>query len=239
MIDPTPLWDFDDPEASEQRFRAQAELAEPDDRLVLMTQVARALGLQGRREDAHRVLDAIEALTPAVAVRVLLERGRLHRDAGEASMPAAVSCFEAAAEAARQAGLDTLEVDALHMLAISDEDRAVRWTERGLAVVAASADPETRRWAVALENNYGWDLMDRGRPVDALVRFQAAHAAALAIGSPEQEQIGRWAVARCLRELGRYVEALEIQRALADERPEDPYVAEELATLEGLVGRGA
>lgn len=235
------MWRFDAPAASEAVLRAAADGSStaPARQAELLTQVARALGLQGRGPEAHHVLDGIEAMTPAVSVRVLLERGRLHRDAGEFSLPAAVSCFEAAAEAARLAGLESLEVDALHMLALADQDRAAMWTERALAVVGASGDPETRRWAVPLENNYGWDLMDRGRPQEALGRFEAAHAAALEVGSPEQEQIGRWAVARCLRELGRYDEALEIQRALADERPEDPYVAEELATLEGIVGRGA
>lgn len=235
------MWRFDAPAASEAVLRAAADGSStaPARQAELLTQVARALGLQGRSADAHRVLDGVEPLTAAVSVRVLLERGRLHRDAGELGLPAAVSCFEAAAEAARQAGFDALEVDALHMLALADQDRVGMWTERGLAVVAASQDPETLRWVVALENNYAWDLMDRGRPEEALTRFEAAHAAALEIGSPEQEQIGRWAVARCLRELGRYTEALDIQRALADERPEDPYVAEELATLEGIVGRGA
>lgn len=235
------MWRFDAPAASEAVLRAAADGSStaPARQAELLTQVARALGLQNRSAEANHVLDGIEPLTPAVSVRVLLERGRLHRDAGEFALPAAVSCFEAAAEAARQAGLESLEVDALHMLALADQDRAGMWTDRALGVVRATHDPETRRWAVALENNYGWDLMDRGRPQEALTRFEAAHAAALEVGSPEQEQIGRWAVARCLRELGRHAEALEIQRELADERPEDPYVAEELATLERLVGRDA
>ena len=50
MIDPTPLWDFDDAPGSEERLRATAEQVEGDDRLVLMTQVAdRTCPLRSRR----------------------------------------------------------------------------------------------------------------------------------------------------------------------------------------------
>ena len=79
MIDPTPLWNFDDPESSEQRFRAEAENADPDDRLVLMTQVARALGLQEKYDEGNAVLDDLSPPEDEVAVRIALERGRLFR----------------------------------------------------------------------------------------------------------------------------------------------------------------
>ena len=51
MTDLRPLWNFDDPAGSEQRFRAAADVAEGAERLVLLTQVARALGLQERYDD--------------------------------------------------------------------------------------------------------------------------------------------------------------------------------------------
>ena len=228
------MWRFDDPERSELVLRAAADGAStsPGRQTELLTQVARAMGLQERFDEAHHLLDTLDAGTPAAAVRLLLERGRLHRSAGD--LPAAVSCFEAAVAAAEQDGLETLQVDALHMLALADTDRAAGWTSHAMAIVVRSQDPETRRWAVALENNRGWDLMDVGRPADALVHFEASHAAAVDAGAPEQEQMARWAVARCLRELGRTDEALAMQRELARERPEDPYVHEELEALESL-----
>lgn len=231
------MWDFDHPDRSESVLRAAADgsAAAPVRQAELLTQVARAMGLQGRFDEAHRVLDALAPASEALAVRMLLERGRLHRSAGDAAP--AVSCFEAAAVSAEQAGLAALEVDALHMLAITDDERTQAWTVRGLAIAEASADPETRRWAVALHHNLGWTLMDLGRAADALVEFERAHDAALEGGSPDQEQIGRWAVARCLRELGRVTEALAIQRVLAEERPEDPYVLEEIEALERAIGR--
>ncbi|HET6241644.1 MAG TPA: hypothetical protein VFD99_06620, partial [Arthrobacter sp.] len=71
------LWDFDNPGLSEARFRAAA--ADPnfdaDERAELATQLGRAIGLQGRFEQADALLDAIDGDEPTVAVRVLLERG--------------------------------------------------------------------------------------------------------------------------------------------------------------------
>jgi len=51
------LWNFDDPIASEGRFRAAADAADLTDRPILLTQLARALGLQGRYDEAARLLD--------------------------------------------------------------------------------------------------------------------------------------------------------------------------------------
>ena len=79
MLDPGPLWNFDDPAASEHRFRQAARTTEGGDRAVLETQLARALGLQGRYTEAHAVLDAVTDIEPEAVVRVSLERGRLLR----------------------------------------------------------------------------------------------------------------------------------------------------------------
>ena len=64
MTDPSELWDFDDPAGSEQRFRSAAETAEGADRLVLLTQVARALGLQERYDEGHAILDDLAVGRP-------------------------------------------------------------------------------------------------------------------------------------------------------------------------------
>ena len=116
MTDPTPLWDFDDPEGSEQRLREAAAIAEGADQLVLLTQVARALGLQERYDEAHGVLDHLATNDQEVATRISLERGRLLRSAGEPEE--ARPHFEAAVASARSAGLDVLLIDALHMVAL-------------------------------------------------------------------------------------------------------------------------
>jgi tetratricopeptide (TPR) repeat protein len=224
------LWDFDDPEQSEQRFAAarlgamtgtqEAELA---------TQQARALGLQGRFDEAAALLDAVSSTAPVVEVRVLLERGRLHNSAGR---PAdAVPLFRMAAERATDAGLTFLAIDALHMVAIADPASSETVTRQALELVATTEDRRTRRWGVSLHNNLGWALHDEGRYGDALVEFEAAHRASQDVGTAQQEFVARWAIARCLRSLGRYAEALAMQERLAEEDPSDGYVTEEIEAL--------
>jgi tetratricopeptide (TPR) repeat protein len=51
------LWEYDDPAASEARFRAALVTASGDDRLELLTQLARTDSLRGRFAEAHRVLE--------------------------------------------------------------------------------------------------------------------------------------------------------------------------------------
>jgi hypothetical protein len=53
-------WNFDDPAGSEARFRTAAadESYDADERAELGTQLGRAIGLQGRYEEADALLDA-------------------------------------------------------------------------------------------------------------------------------------------------------------------------------------
>jgi len=231
------LWDFEDPVGSQGRFAAAAAdgTRPAGHRDELVTQVARALGLQGRFDEGFAALDAITADGGVVGVRVLLERGRLHRSAGDPA--AAVPLFRAAVASASDVGAVALAVDALHMLVLADPEGAERWSAAALALVAASGDAEVERWSVPLLTNLGWSRFDAGRPAEALQAFGRAHAASTrptggGVGS-DDEQVARWTVARCLRELGREAEALAMQRALLVERPDDPYVREELELLGG------
>lgn len=241
------LWDFHDPEASAERFAAAAadESRPARHRAELATQHARALGLLGRFAEAHAVLDQVVARTgpdDVARVRVLLERGRLHRSAGTPRL--AMPVLREAVRAAEGAGLTVLAVDALHMLALIHPAGAESWTVRALNHVRASSDPEVRRWAVALHTNLGWGLHDEGRLEEAFAHFEDAHRAALdRLHAPsavpdvpdadavETEQVARWAIARCLRSLGRTSEALAMQRRLLVERPDDPFVREEVKAL--------
>ena len=126
------LWDFDDPALSEDRFRAAVseDRYDADERAELSTQLGRAIGLQGRYEEADALLDAVDADEPTVAVRVLLERGRVLNSSGHPQM--AVPLFEQAAELADHLGEEFLAVDALHMLAIADSAHAETWTRSAL-----------------------------------------------------------------------------------------------------------
>ena len=235
-VDLGPLWDFGDPVASEQRFLALG--------LEVQTQAARAQGLQRRFDDAHATLDGVQAQQPTgrPRVRYLLERGRVFNSAGDRDR--ARPLFVDAMDAAAQAGEDGLAVDAAHMLAIVETgEEALGWNLRALAMAEASDQPAARKWLGSLYNNIGWTLHDLDRHAEALELFEKALAMRRAAGAQNQIWIAGWCVARCLRSLGRFNDALEAQELLRAEREAadtpDGYVYEELGELHLAGGDGA
>ncbi|WP_052663841.1 tetratricopeptide repeat protein [Psychromicrobium lacuslunae] len=236
------LWDFSDPLGSEQRFRrylTESQLS-ASERAEIETQLARSLGLQGRFDEARDLLGGVQSDQAVVQVRLALETGRVTNSAG---IPAdSVPSFEVAAALAAEHGLDFLRVDALHMLAIVQPADAARWTQQGLAVIAAARGgtedlARLARWRVSLLNNLGWSLHDAAKHTAALEAFNQALAAAEEVGSPQQLFNARWAVARQLRELGQNEEAQEIQQSLAAQDPHASYVQEELQELAKIFDR--
>jgi tetratricopeptide (TPR) repeat protein len=227
-------WDFSDPAASEARFWAHADGPLGP---VAKTQAARALGLQGKFEECGRLLADVRAdCTDATAVcRWELEAGRR---LNSMSRPAeATPHFEAAWAAA---GAEMFyRIDALHMLAIasgSPEER-IAWAERGLEAARSPADHRAQAWQGSLWNNLGWELFDLGRLEEAKAAFEAQIEARNSFGQSGRLLPARWALARCLRQMGRNDEALAIQQELAAQDPADAFVAEELAIL--LVDAGS
>jgi tetratricopeptide (TPR) repeat protein len=233
------LWDYDDPAASEARFRTAIEAAEaggdPAAADEARTQLARALGLQGRFGDGHEVLDRIDTDHPAddrIRVRARLERGRLFRSGDEGA--ASVAPFEGAWELARALGDDGLAVDAAHMLAIVDAPPGeATWHERALELADTSPEPAARRWRGSLWNNIGWARFVAGDLDGALPAFETALGARREQGQPRETRVAEWCVARCVRALGRPAEALAVQKRLAAETaaagdPESGYGAEEI-----------
>lgn len=122
------MWDFGDPVASERRFRAASRTATAVQAQVLQTQIARALGLQERYDEAEAVLRGILSEDEEVQVRIALERGRLLRSSGDPAT--AAPHFQWASDAAEAAGLDVLAVDPLHMGALTrdGEEQVSRFT---------------------------------------------------------------------------------------------------------------
>jgi hypothetical protein len=252
-VDVRALWDFDDPAASEARFRELLATASGDDALVLETQVARSYGLRGDPAQARDVLEGVRArLDDAGAeprVRYELELGRTWISAVTApgertpeALDAARTAFGRAFELARDAGLDDLAIDAVHMLAIVEarpQDQ-LAWIDEGLALAAASSQPAARRWEASLRNNRGMALHEQGWDVDAHEEFERALALRQAEGDEAGTRIAWWMVASSLRLLGELEAALEIQVRLERENEAagqpDPYVIEELELLYEAMG---
>jgi ketosteroid isomerase-like protein len=242
------LWEYSDPAASEQRFRAAlADAKDDDSRLELQTQIARTYSLRRRFDDAHRLLDQIEPKLAragtAPRVRYLLERGRTFNSAGD--KPRARALFEDAFAQAQAARLEGLAVDAAHMVAITHggSDAAVEWNRRGLALARASSDPKARALISAMLNNGAWDLLDQGRAADALPWFDDALVAWRERARPAQIRIAQWSRAHALRKLGRHADALAQLEQLRAEHSEaaerDGFVHEEQAENLLAVGRAA
>lgn len=252
-IDLAALWDFRDPAGSEARFEAALAGASPDDELILRTQIARTWGLRRDFERARAILAGVEPRLDGAGaearVRHALELGRTHASPAhpkesrtdEAREQARAAYMQAFA-VAREAGLDALAIDAMHMMVMVDTDPVdqLRWNNEALAVARASNQPAAKRWEASLRNNIGCAYWDMGRNEDALAEFEAALALREQDGSPVPIRIGRWMVAKTLRLLGRLDEALEIQRRLEREweaaGEADHYVFEELALLHAARG---
>ncbi|WP_174791052.1 tetratricopeptide repeat protein [Occultella kanbiaonis] len=215
------LWDFEDPIGSAEAFRAAIARTGGAERDVLTTQLARALGLAGRYDEADRLLDSLDATTDAadagseVAVRVALERGRLRRSSGRPDPEP----LRRAADLAHTAGLEALRIDALHMLALVAETPSAQVVanREALALARTATDPRARRWEASLLNNLGCALVDAGDPGAALEVFRQAQQLRHDAGQAREEQIARWMVAWALRLLGRRTQALAMQRALKED----------------------
>lgn len=231
------FWEYTDPAASEERFRAALDSAQGDFRLELLTQIARTFSLRRRFDEAHELLNEVEKqLAGAGArpnVRYLLERGRTFNSNGETEK--ARTLFIEAWEQAQDAHLEGLAVDAAHMIAItySGTWESIDWNQRGLTIARKSKDSKALALIPAMLNNSAWDLHDMGRFNEALPLFKESQAVWTKRSKTAQIRNAKWAVARCLRSLERYEDALAIQRALESEYAEsgsvNGYVFEEIA----------
>jgi Tfp pilus assembly protein PilF len=162
----------------------------------LETLVARTLGLQERFAEGHHALDAIDVSNTVVQARIELERGRLHRSAGDSA--ASVPHFERAIKLAHASGHTFLELDGMHMLALVQPESAEDIVTAALVVAAKTDDARTKRWTVALHNNLGWALHDANRLDEALTQFQLALEAAEVFGTAQQIRWANEAVAECV-----------------------------------------
>ena len=231
------LWDYSHPDQTEIKFR-EVLLQIPEDDpafLELLTQIARAQGLQQKFDKAHQTLDQVERRLGQVAlrprIRYLLERGRVFNSSGQPEQ--ARPFFGQALELAEQISEDSYAVDAIHMLAIiAPPDDSLVLNIQAIELAERSKQAKARNWLGSLYNNMGWSYHDMGDYASALEIFEKAEAWRRSKGNVSETRIAAWCVARTLRSLNRIEEALSKQMALKDEfesaAESDGYVFEEI-----------
>ncbi|MEE8106182.1 MAG: hypothetical protein V3T86_11670 [Planctomycetota bacterium] len=229
------------PEA-EKKFREHLqkveEIAEPDYLAELLTQLARARGLQRGFDDAHEILDRVEKMLrpkdKVARVRYLLERGRALRSSKKPAE--ARPLFLEAWKLGREIGAEFHAVDAGHMVALVVEpDEALAWNEKTAEYAMQSKHKRVRTWCGALYNNIGWTYHNGKKDYEkALGFFERALVVRKEMGAQNEISIARWCVARCMRSLNRTKEALAIHTDLWEsdrkdsDNPSSGYTAEEI-----------
>lgn len=233
------LWDFSDPVKSEIAFRDRLDsLSDPDQIDECRTQLARSLGIQRRFAEADAELDRvnISSASLVVQVREKLERGRIRNSSGD--KVAARPYFIRAFEIAESWGLDVLAIDAAHMVAIVEEtaEKQLHWNNIALAISGKSDQPRAKKWRASLLNNVGWTYHDTAEYDRALQCFQEARSLREENGQADQERIARWCIARCLRSLARFEEALAMQHDI-EGQDSSGYTEEEIGECLLALGR--
>jgi tetratricopeptide (TPR) repeat protein len=239
FLDFDSLWDYSDPHQTENKFR-EILLQIPENNpayLELLTQIARAQGLQQKFDKAHQTLDQVKRRLGDYAsrakVRYFLELGRVFNSSGfpDEARP----CFKQALEMAKGLSEDFYVVDALHMQAIVEPPASSLDLNLLAIQFAESSDQEKARgWLGSLYNNTGWSYQELGDFESALEMFQKAEAARRSKGRVPEIRIAQWCVARALRSLNRIEEALSKQLTLkaeyeaTSEGDRDGFVYEEI-----------
>jgi tetratricopeptide (TPR) repeat protein len=240
------LWDYSQPDQTEARFR-EVLLQVPEDEpafLELLTQIARAQGLQHKFEKAHQTLDQVERRLGTVAsrpsVRYFLERGRVFNSSGDPEK--ARPFFEEALQAAQKISEDFYAVDAIHMLAIvAPPGQSLELNLQAIQMAESSRQEKARNWLGSLYNNTGWSYHGLGNYPAALEFFEKAEAWQRLAGNTDRLRIAQWCVARALRSLGLVEEALSKQLSLKHELEsdggQDGFVYEEIGECLLLLNR--
>jgi len=235
------LWDYGNPEQTEIKFRVLIPMAiesgNISDYAQLLTQIARAEGLQGKFKEAHSTLDAVEAMLTAKlvvpTVLYLLERGRVFNSNNEKDK--AKPLFLDAWKIARTEGQDYYAIDAAHMLGIAETpENQIEWNLKAIELAEKSIDERANLWLGALYNNTGWTYHDLGQYENSLDLFEKGLKWRQGRDNDAATRIAKWTIGRVYRSLGRIDEAIKIQKELEQEfidkgLEQDGYVYEELA----------
>jgi tetratricopeptide (TPR) repeat protein len=243
------LWDYENPDQTEGKFRELVPAAEQSGDcsyyVQLLTQIARAEGLQSKFEDAHTTLNKAESLLTedmvTARLRYLLERGRVFNSSQQPDK--ARPLFLEAWNSGVANGEDYYAVDAAHMMQIVEPpEKQLEWAEKAMVLAEKSKQERAKKWLGPLYNNTGWTYFDLGQYDKALELFEKSLAWRTQQNDEDGIRIATWTIARAYRQIGRIQEAYDMQKTLEKERKEQGlgeggYVCEELGELLLLMDR--
>lgn len=236
------MWDYNNPAETEIKFSALVEDAKANDKEYygeLLTQIARAQGLQSNFEEAEKTLLEAKAYatdkSPTVKIRYLLEKGRVLNSSGKSEE--SIPVFKEAYDFGIKHKLDLYTLDAAHMMGIVNmPELQLSWNLRALKIAETSEDKRVKGWLGPLYNNIGWTYHDLDRYEEALELFIKGYDWRVSVKDDNGARIGKWTIGRAQRSLKRYDEALKTQMELQDEFKQaglepDGYLYEEMAEL--------
>ncbi len=242
------LWDYAHPDISERRFReilpAAVDSLDISYLAQLLTQVARAEGLQRKFEAAQKTLERVEKALPKAdgrtLIRYLLERGRVYNSSGNSEE--AKRLFIQAYDLAVKSREEFFAVDAGHMVAIAESpEHKLEWNLKALDLAENSEDEKARGWRGSLYNNIGWTYFDQGEYQEALFMFEKSLDYRTKQNDSAGAGVARWCVAKTLRMMGHTEEALDMQQQLFEEYQsagkKNGFVYEEIGECLLTIGR--
>ncbi|MFN5310136.1 MAG: hypothetical protein ACK5C0_11850 [Candidatus Kapaibacterium sp.] len=242
------LWDYMDPFGSELRFDAALSQLHLESQSLLyaelLTQKARAIGLQQQYERAISLLDEAKQLIgdyyDISLVRYYLELGRVYNSSRQEG---AYQCFHNSFSLAIELKEDFYAIDAAHMLAIvTKHEESLEWNLKAIEIAEKSIHSRAKNWLGSLYNNTAWTYFFSENYDMAYTIFQKSKLWYAEKKLRNEEFIAEWSLARTLRAQGHLQQALLAQLSLLQQRqnenfPEDGYISEEIGEILFLLGR--
>lgn len=220
-------WFSQGPSTLETIFQSRlAELEDLEDsnpasRAELLTQIARAEAIQGKiseakvtLEVASKTLSEMVLIAPVTTrIRLLLEEGRLLILQKTPSQ--ARTRFATAWTLAVNAREDFFVIDIARMMAeIEPMKLQEEWIRKAIETAEGTHQEKARFWLGHLYADLGWRLFDLRQFEASLKAHECSRENYQNLSLKADALRAKWSVARLLRQLGRVLEALELNEAL-------------------------
>ncbi len=211
-----------EPKLQELAIQAK-KLSDNSTYLQIQSQIALMQACQKKFDQAHETLDQADrellALDCIAQVRLLLERGRVFQQEG--NIDQAKKYFEKSYQISKLHDLDYHTINAAHMIAIvviSLQEKII-WNELALSLTLQTKDKKAAQWLAPLYNNLGQNYFDMQEYEKSLENYEKALQLFQNDSRYSDSNLifARWTIGRCIRALGRFGKAIDLQHALLEE----------------------